>query len=86
MCRDQLGPNHVCVIVSHRRDLALTLLNFILRFPYRTTKLGLVDLIHGDFHDLQSVGVRFGGVVFPRSLIGWFSLAAVQGMDGKGPR
>ena len=48
--------------------------------------LGLVDLIHGDFHDLQSVGVRFGGVVFPRSLIGWFSLAAVQGMDGKGPR
>ena len=52
----------------------------------KDTKLGLVDLIHGDFHDLQSVGVRFGGVVFPRSLIGWFSLAAVQGMDGKGPR
>ena len=25
----QLGPNHVCVIVSHRRDLSLTELNNI---------------------------------------------------------
>ena len=45
-----------------------------------------MDLIHGDFHDLQSVGVRFGGVVFPRRLFGWFCLAAVEEMGGKGPR